>query len=216
VNPMSPPPPPPPEPGDYYAPVQYGPPPWSAAAITAFVLSLLGCAGVPVPLALIFAVIGIIKTASGRLRGLGLAIAAIPISLFSGILTILMFAFVVLGLAIATVTTQLPDTLMSATADTAGAARIIYHLGTADFQQKVSETELRSWLDGVMEQNGKLTRVSDKPDTRPVSDGKSVELHLTAHFVNAGEVPMVVTFVRESFWKYRIGDIEIDGKSPRV
>ena len=72
-------PPPVPPPGMAMPDARSDPPPWSAAAIGAFVLSLLGFIGITAVLGLIFSIVGIVATRRGRRRGMGLAIAAIPI-----------------------------------------------------------------------------------------------------------------------------------------
>ena len=82
-----------PSPGDFAAPpiadhTRTGPEhsPWSVAAIAGLVLSLLGCSLIGAVLGLILGIVGITRTRGGRRRGMGLAIAAIPISLGTGLI----------------------------------------------------------------------------------------------------------------------------------
>jgi len=70
---------------DDFAVQHHQPPRWSALAITAFVLSFIGFLGFTAILAIIFGAVGIWVTRAGCRRGMGLAIAAIPIALVTGL-----------------------------------------------------------------------------------------------------------------------------------
>ena len=61
---------------------------WSALAISGFVLSLVGCLGITAALGLVFGIAGILATRGRRKRGFGLAVAAIPISMLTGALSV--------------------------------------------------------------------------------------------------------------------------------
>jgi len=215
VTQMQPPPPPSYGPSAYYAASSYSPKPWSATAVTAFILSFLGCIAVPLPVALVLAVIGILQTSSGQRRGLGLAIAAIPISLVCGLFSIVLLVGVVLALAATAVKQGLPAALTASTQNSSEAARVVYEYASQDFREAVSEDRLRVWFDDVLTQHGKPTRI--KPADQPVvhASGTQFDLQFQAEFVN-GTVPLVVKFTMESIWRFAIDDIEIDGRSPRT
>ena len=85
---------------------------WSAAAVAGFVLSLVGCLIVTAPLGLILGIVGIVTTRGGRRRGMGLAIAAIPISLLTGVFSLIVVAnVVVFGQVLFQAKEQLPQLL---------------------------------------------------------------------------------------------------------
>jgi len=201
-------------PAGYYGQFAQRPRRWSVAAITAFILSFLGCVALPVPLALVLAIIGIINTSGGKLRGLGLAVAAIPISLLMGVLSLPLFAVVVMGSATMALVQQLPPTLTGATADTVAAARIIREFAADDFRNTVGEEDLRVWFDGILAEHGKLTRFNETRNPLQQSGPGAYELTLEGVFVN-DTVPVVFEFSMASLWKFAIDDIEIDGQSPK-
>ena len=80
-----------------YTPGQRPPgPPFSRLALSGFVCSLLGWTGMGAILGVIFGIAGILATAGGRLRGRGLAIAALPISLVTGAVFLVLLVIVAL------------------------------------------------------------------------------------------------------------------------
>lgn len=211
-------PPPPPPQGQYDPPGSYGPyrpPPWSAAAIGGFVLSLLGFLGITAVLGLIFGIVGISRTGGGRRRGRGLAIAAIPISVVTAGLGGVLF----IGILFVTHAAEIPRKLQSALAldssSLPAAADILRGMGSPKFNEEVSTETLQAWITQINAKHGKLTSasldtqqmVSDTPDSATC-------LNVKGKFVN-GPAAIRLIFNREEAWSLRIDDIEIGGSSPR-
>ncbi len=211
-------PPPPPPQGGYASPASYGPPglpPWSIAAIAGFVLSLLGFLGVTAVLGLILGIVGIITTGDGRRRGRGLAIAAIPISVVTGAIFVLLLAAILFFLRAAELPIKLQSALAADSSSLVGAADTLRELGSAKFNDEVSAEAMQAWLKQINAKHGKLT--SAKLDTdkmvswRP--DG-ATSLNVSGKFVN-GPALIQLVFSKEKAWSLRIDDIDIGGSSPR-
>ena len=184
---------------------------WSAAAIAGFVLSLLGCTGIGAVLGLILGIVGIVVTHGGRRRGLGLAIAAIPISLLTGVLSVLIGLSVAMFMAIAAVVEDLPALLEL---DASGIASL-RELTTDDFNTEVTDEDFRIWLAQLSEKHGKLISISLEtgPPTTTKRDGHPV-ISLPGKFVNGG-ANISIVLSPEGLRRLRIDDIEVDGLSPR-
>jgi hypothetical protein len=192
-----------------------GPQPWSALAITAFVLSLLGFLGFTAILGIILGIAGIIVTSGGRRRGMGLAIASIPISLVTGAF----FAFIVFGIVFFARGVEFIKKIEPVFSASAGsmheAASALHDLGSKSFQDAVDADRLEAWLREIGKQHGKLTAV--KPDqTNPIAESPSGEavLNIDGKFVN-GPATIRLTFTKGNIWTPRIEDIEVSGSSPR-
>jgi len=205
-------PPPPPTPlGTHTAGAQATSPRWSVSAIAGFVLSLLGCTGIGAILGLILGIVGIVVTRDGRRRGLGLAIAAIPISLVTGTLSV----FIALGMFVAAaflnITTKLPE-LLELDASGIGELR---KLTTDDFDDEVADEDFRVWLAKVGEKHGKLISISlgTSPPTTSQRDGHTV-FSFPGKFVN-GNANISVVLSKGGIRDLRIDDVEVDGVSPR-
>jgi len=213
------PPPFPPLPGqsDYY-PAAHDPnalPRWSAAAIAAFILSLLGFLGVTAVLGLIFGIVGIITTSGGRRRGMGLAIAAIPISLVTGVMSILLLTVVFFGTRAVAIPVKLQAALGSDSASLADSANALREIGSAAFNEEVSTEALQAWITQINTTHGKLTSISKNAQQlmSPTPDG-AMCLNFKGKFVN-GPASIRLIFKAEQLWSMRIDDIEIGGFSPR-
>ena len=185
---------------------------WSASAIGGFVLSLIGCVGVTAVLGLILAIVGVARTSGGVRRGRGLAIAAIPISVLTGVFSV----FLLLGLLLAqSFMAQLNDVKAAlSSADAASAAVALRGLCSDDFNATVSDDDLRRWVEEVRAKHGKLVNLglsTSRP--RPVP-GEPRSLVLEAKFVN-GPAALKIKLAREDLTHQTIDDIEIDGSSPR-
>src|SRR3990172_2575126 len=158
------PPPFPPLPGqqDYY-PATHATnalPRWSAAAIGAFILSLLGFLGVTAVLGLIFGIGGIITTSGGRRRGMGLAISAIPISLVTGVMFIFLLSVFFFGARAMAIPVTLQTALGADSATVADSANALREIGSAAFNKEVSTEALQAWITQINFKHGKLTTTS--------------------------------------------------------
>lgn len=189
------------------------PPPWSAAAISGFVLSLLGCLGITAILGLILGITGIATTRGGRRRGLGLAIAAIPISLVTGALSIVLGMAMLMGISFGTLAARLPEVFEADSSTMDVAVDALREIGSDDFNETVSTETIRSWLGQVAVKHGKLVELVKPTPPGPTapSDGKTFSME--AKFVN-GPANITVTFGLENY-RIKLHDIQVDGVSPR-
>ena len=214
------PPPFPPIPGQQdYDPTSYAPsapPRWSAAAIGAFILSLLGFLGVTAVLGLIFGIVGIITTSGGRRRGKGLAIAAIPISLAMGVLSVVLLLGILFYTSAKVIPVKLHAALGADSATVADSANALREIGSAAFNDKVSTEALQAWITQINAKHGQLTSISrDSQQFMSTMPDGVVHLNFSGKFVN-GQAAIRLIFKAEQVWSMRIDDIEIDGSSPRV
>lgn len=202
----------PPPPG--YAPV--GPPPWSGVSIAAFVSSLLGCTILGGLLGFILGIVGIFDAKGGRRRGIGLAIAAIPISLLTGVTASLLLAA---ALALASSIGDLPEQLHAAWSEAGGdpakTAAALQAIVTDDFKGAVPEAKLVEWCAKIRGKHGNPTAIELSKAT-PASGGPggALRFHLDAKFVN-GPASMTLVLKKEKDRMLKIDDIDIDGSSPR-
>jgi hypothetical protein len=201
-------------PSDPYSGQQMGPPRWSALAITAFVFSLVGFLGFTAILGIILGIAGIVVTRGGRRRGVGLAIAAIPISLITGAVG----AFIVVGIVsfvrMGEMTKQV-ETVLSGSEDSNKAIDSIYEHSTPTFQQEVSRETLSSWLGEVRRKHGNLINLDRTIKTGTVtSAGNRASFNLPGKFVN-GTALVRLLFVQRGLIQPLIDDLDVDGYSPR-
>lgn len=188
--------------------VPNSPPRWSAIAVTGFVLSfLLGLA----PLGVVLGIVGIFRTRGGRRRGMGLAIAAIPIGLVVS---------VVVGMAVLFLVTLFD---MQQTAVKAGAVLRAGKTTVAEkteafyrefprFESFAPREEFTEWLNGVIDTNGSMTGwKAAKTPVQPRSDG-SWELHYTGEFVN-GTADVGITLFPADWRQMDLRDMSVDGVS---
>ena len=212
--------PPPQPPDDAYAgsggpPLAGAPVKWSAAAVSGFILSFLGCTGIGAVFGLILGVIGIVVTRGGRRRGMGLAIAAIPISLITGLLA-LAFGFAIFaGLQMmARATDHLPAIIGGEVTSQADAADLLLSLTTDQLRAEVGPEKAQAWLAQVAEKHGKLVEVEPSRDGGQTPDGNPF-LSFGGKFVN-GRANINIVFDAASVWTGAlIADIEVDGVSLR-
>ena len=191
------------------------PPPWSAAAIGGFILSLLGFAGVTAILGLIFGIVGIVTTSGGRRRGAGLAIAAIPISLVTGAASVVLVLGILLVTRAAEVPVKLQSVFGSNSSNMVDAVTTLRELGSPKFNEAVGTEVLQAWLTQINAEHGKLTSasldthqmVSERPDG-------TMCLNVNGKFVN-GPAEIRLVFEGGDVWSLRIDDIEVGGSSPR-
>lgn len=201
--------------GDLFGtpPTAYQPPPWSAAAIAGFVLSLIGCTGITAPFGLIFGIIGTVTAREGRRRGRGLAIAAIPISLVTGIISVVIAASMIVVAAGMALVAQLPTVLDGRAAGVETAVSTLREAATDGFKDAVSDEALRLWLAQVAAKHGRLVEVPTASPVQPPSTPGRQRLNLEGKFVN-GRTNITITFALQG-WQFKLDDIEIDGASPR-
>lgn len=205
---------PPPDGQAQLAPGAQTPPPWSAAAIAGFVLSLLGCAGITALLGLILGVVGILKTRGGQRRGRGLAVAAIPISLVMACLSILAVILTILGVRGKAVVDQLPTVLAADSSATAEAVSALRALASDDFNAEVDNEALEEWLQEVGAKHGRLVEVLQISPVQPkTSPSGAKALNLDGKFIN-GPAGIAITFKRVG-WNVKIDNIAVDGVSSR-
>ena len=214
--------PPPDAPGighpDHYAPpVGSSPPRWSAAAVSAFVLSLLGCTGIGAVLGLILGPVGIVAARGGHRRGFGLAVAAIPISLVTGVMAVFIgwLAYTSVRLVMDT-PRQLSAIMGTEVVDASEAWEALRDLASDEFRAEVSAETAQAWLATVWETHGRLVDVQPDEATRGGStpDGDPF-MNFDSRFVN-GRANVRIVFDARSVWTApKIVDIEVDGVSPR-
>ena len=211
---------PPPPPGTGPAPEQAGPifssprKPFSKAAIAGFVLSLLGCLGITAILGLILGIMGVVHTRDQRRRGMGLAIAAIPISLVTGAFGVFALIGVVLVVRSAVMLVQLPAVLATEGEISLQALTQFRQICSTDFNEEVSDEQLRAWFKQVIEKYGKFVTVEKKGrDIVPGGDDR-MNISVKTKFVN-GSARVTIKLIQDTFWDIRLDDIVIDGSSPR-
>lgn len=188
------------------------PPPWSAAAIGAFVLSLLGWIGITAILGLIFGVVGIFATSDGKRRGRGLAIAAIPISLLTGAVAVVLMLMIIVSLRMVEVPKKIESVFVSG--DVAAQVSRLRTLTSDNFNQSISDETLQAWLAAVRKSHGTMTGLTMNIATAfSEADDGSTRLSAKGKFVN-GDATIRFTFAAENLWNARLADIEVDGVSP--
>ncbi|MFQ5462331.1 MAG: hypothetical protein ACE5E5_06850 [Phycisphaerae bacterium] len=189
--------------------------PWSKAAVVGFGASFCGCTIVGSLIGLILGIVGIVMTGGGTRRGRGLAIAAIPISLLTGVVGAYMGLGIYAYSRMAHIVGQIPAALNEA--DPAAAAAKLRKLASDDFKDQVSVSDLAAWVAGAREAHGKL--VSMKPDQNdPGGPTKTGWLYLNyeGKFVN-GDASVRIFFNAESVLSdASIVNLEIDGKAIRA
>lgn len=208
--------PPPDVPGSVPSVEPYGragfadPPPWSVSSIVGFVLSLLGCSA---PLGFFLGIVGIVRTRGGQRRGRGLAIAAIPISLVTGAVAVLLaFGLFVLG-AVGVIASQLPMLLSADVETSKDAVFLLREVASDDFNASVNDEKLQAWLQQVATKHGRLVTIGG-PSPVPSSAGSDgVGFDIEGKFIN-GRTSILIRLSKQG-WRYAIEDIAVDGVSPR-
>ena len=206
-------PPPPPAYAPAY-PERSSAPPWSASAIGAFVLSLLGWIGITAILGLIFGVVGILATRDGKRRGRGLAIAAIPVSIVTGTVAVFIAFVFMLFLRMAEVPKKMEAVLGGS--DVAAQVESLRQLTSAEWNQTVGDEAIRTWLADVRTKYGAMTamKVDVSKGVSVSQDNQAPQVAVNARFVN-GNAVLRFTFDAKDPWSARLSDVEIDGVSPR-
>jgi len=204
-------------PNDIYAASQMGPPRWSALAITAFVLSFLGFLGFTAILGILLGIAGIAVTRGGRRRGMGMAIAAIPISFVTGSFGAMLVYGGYTVFYMYQTSEKLVPILSASSEKSADGAAAILALGSESFRTNVGRERLEQWLRDVNRKHGNLTKFERDLDTNlitPNSAGKAV-LNMRGKFTN-GQALVRITFANDTLLHPSVDDIEVDGLSPRT
>jgi len=197
-----------------------GPAPWSALAISAFVCALLGFLGVTAICGVILGIAGIIVTKGGKRKGRGLAIAAIPISVVTGLISVWIVIALLFMAKIVTTISAIPPVFDATSAGRPAAIAEFRKFTSKAFDDAVSDERFIAWIDQVVKKHGKLTEVltgsgQGGPQPKWGSYGKGrTGFSLPAKFVN-GPATIEVIFVQEDNWNAKLDEIRIDGTSPR-
>ncbi len=185
--------------------------PWSGSAIAGFILSFFGCSIIGGILGLILGIVGIFDCKGGRRRGMGLAIAAIPVALISSAFTgLVVFMFIAIGKEMIAMGESVIPAVQSA--DKMEAAGVIRQFTTADFNDEVSKEALAAWLSKLEEKHGRLTKLTlDQQYMVTPSQDDYAHVNFDGKFVNgSADVKVVI-----DMFPIRIVDFEVDSVSPR-
>lgn len=188
--------------------------PWSAAAITSFVLSLLGCLGITALLGLVLGIVGILRTRGGRRRGKGLAVAALPISVVTGLIFVFAVLASVMVAGTLAVAKELPAAFDSDSPEAATALLVLRANCSEGFNAAVTSEQLDTWIARVNAQHGKLMEVGQKPTKVPPDPGSNEwGLAFEGKFVN-GPASIHLSFIQDGL-RPKIVDLSVDGVSVR-
>ena len=204
-------------PSDLNSAQQYAPPKWSALAITAFICSLVGFLGFTAVLGIILGIAGIAVTRNEQRRGRGLAIAALPISMITGLFGFVMVYGGITFWNMYKTSEQLVPVLSAPSDQIAAGADTILKMSSKSFQGDVPRARLEQWLTEVNRKHGNLAKLERDMDVRPVTtnpNGQPV-LNIRGKFTN-GPALIRIAFVSETFFEPKLDDIEIDGVAVRT
>ena len=191
-----------------------GPAPFSAAAIAALVLSLLGCLGITAVLGFVLAIVGILRTSGGARRGRGLAIAALPVSLVTGAVSVVVIALAWSGIQSMEVAMRLPDVYGVEGKVSPAYLDEFRGVCTDSFNAEVTADQLSSWFDEVRSKHGALVELKGPGTTAPVPKTDRVRYVMNGKFVSGTQtVELIMRIVPPV--SYKIDDIVIADSSPR-
>ena len=199
---------------DQQSPPPHGPAPYSASAIAGFVLSLLGCLGVTAVLGLIFAVVGLVTTRGGARRGAGLAIAAIPISIITGLISVVVVILAWQGIQTMRIALNLPGVYTVNGSVSPEAIEELRGVFTDSFNAEVSGEKLGTWFESVQTEHGVLTELKPNGQPKTIPGTDRLTYSLTGKFVSGPQNVDVIMLVAPPF-SFQIDDIVVAGKSPR-
>jgi hypothetical protein len=186
--------------------------PWSSAAIAGFVLSLLGCVGITAILGFIFGIIGIVNTKDGQRRGLGLAVAAIPISLITAVLSVLLGLGIITALSLGPLFAELADALESP--EPVDAVAVVRSICSESFNEEVDDGALQAWLARIRNTHGNFVELQPSTTTPTKTPEGGIRFTHTVKFVN-GNASITVELIRDGLVSFKIADFAVDGVSPR-
>lgn len=179
-------------------------------------MSLLGILGFTAILGVILGIAGIMVTSGGRRRGMGLAIAAIPISVVMGAISAVLIFGIVFMARNAELIKRLEPTLSSSSGSIHDVANILHELGSEDFQKSANAERIEEWLREIAREHGTLVGDLHLKTPSPIGTLPTGEVvvQLEGEFVN-GPASVRLTFAKENLWTPRIDDIDVGGLSPR-
>ncbi len=183
-------------------------PKWSVIAIVGFVLSFLF---VLAPAGVLLGIVGIFRTTGGRRKGMGLAIAAIPIGL---LVSVFSTGIVLAAIVMARVVTTGPDAmefLAASRTSVPGLASDLYSECSDRFQVAVTNDAFQAWAVGVAEKHGTMQKLDASKMQIIPTDDQRFQLELPGQFVN-GPAGIRIT-IGMSGMTPEIDDIEVDGVS---
>lgn len=208
-------PPPPGQPyGQYAAPAPYERA-WSGLAIAAFVLALLGFMGCTAILGIILGIAGIVATSGGKRRGMGLAIAAIPLAIITGSISVL---FSLGAYRVFQGVAQLPDKIapiLSAKQPETDHVQLLRDLASPALNSALTDEGIQAWLTRVRDKHGTLVKLdvigSGSGKASQSGDGV-MAFDFNGQFVN-GAATVTATFRPEEMisGQPRIDDLSVGG-----
>ncbi|NOS99486.1 MAG: DUF4190 domain-containing protein [Phycisphaerales bacterium] len=183
-------------------------PRWSIVAITGFVLSFLLALA---PLGVLLGIVGIFRTRGGRRKGMGLAIAAIPVGV---VVSALVGMLALYGVVLFDMQREAlhVGAVLRASRTTVMEKADAFYKQFPRFESFAPRDVFTEWLTGVITKNGSMT--AWKPSQTPLQpqlDG-SWELHYTGDFVN-GSADVAVTFFAADWRQMDLRDLAVDGVS---
>jgi hypothetical protein len=217
------PPPPPIDPGssdaqndDNFAQFEGGPPPWSGSAITGFVSSLLICIPVVSSLVgLIAGIMGISSTAGGRRRGRGLAIAAIPISLLTGVgWAYGLMIMVKSATSLMEMKTTVEQVFKARDLSDEDVQALIESSMSERAAASTTPAKIREWVEKVKADQGSLAEVTLNMRVEPMPGTTTTVLVFPCRFVNGtADVRVISAVSLKDGMKFLIDDIKVGGHS---
>ena len=165
------------------------------------------------PLGLILGIVGVVRTGGGQRRGRGLAIAAIPVSLLTGLLSIPAAVLLLLVLRLGAFVAELPAILDGNTSGIAVSASKLRPFCSDDFNAAVNAERLQTWLEQVAVKHGRLVETTKSPPVGSPGSAGRAKLSFEGKFVN-GPANITITFGKQLLHG-KLEDVEVDGLSPR-
>lgn len=187
---------------------------WSALAITGFICSLIGFLGFTAILGIIFGIAGIVASRGGRKRGMGLAIAAIPISVVTGALSVVLLFFVVVTMRYVQIPTTLAPVLKAADPSSPDSIAAVRKHAGPSFNQEVGDASLSAWLQKVRETHGGLVDLSPDKKNPYTQAADKITFNFEGKFVN-GPATVRVTMRQQDLFSMKFHDVDVGGISPR-
>jgi hypothetical protein len=191
------------------APTSAAQPPWSVAAIAAFIASFLGCLLVPALLGLVLGIIGIVQSSGGKRRGMGLAIAALPISVVTAAIGVFGVFMGIIAMNFVAITSSLPQIFDESQGEEAMLAAF-RDIASERLSLAVDDDAFRDWIERVTDERGKLVEI-EPPKRQGQPSGTVAEIPLIGKFVNEdAEILIVVDF--SNLLDPRLDNIAVDGE----
>ncbi len=178
------------------------PRPMSATAVAGFILSLLGITAV---LGLVLAIIGLYRTSRGRLRGRGLAIAAIPISLVTGVVTVIALYVLLLTAGALQAMEQVREALAGTPSDGPAVLRSIC---TDDLNSEVTDERIIAWIESVQASHGPLMSLGAPEPQRRNTDTKTIQAKVLSEFKKGSE-PIIFEFAGYDSGSLKVANLSV-------